>query len=118
MGYESRLYIVNKTDIIDNEMFYAEKIAEFNLCTVYDVSSKIKQYPVTNAYIYSDDGNTRILEDMYGERLTEIPINDVILIIEEAMKNDEYRRYKPCLQLLKGFNQLQWKNLVVLHYGY
>lgn len=50
--------------------------------------------------------------------LPKTPIEDAIKIIEEASENDDYRRYAPCLALLKSFDKSQWKNLVVLHYGY
>lgn len=122
MGYESRLFVVNKTKQhgLDDKskMVWAEKIAFFNLCKVYAVSDKMREYPATNAYIYADDGNTQIISDDYGEPLREIPIADAIKIIEDAAKNDNYRRFSPCLQLLKGFDPSEWGDLVVLHYGY
>lgn len=122
MEYESKLYIVQKScvyDVIDGKkMIFAEVVATFNLCKVYDVASKLLEYNNTNCFIYADDGNTRILEDKYGKALKEIPIYDAIKIIEEAAKTDDYRRFAPCLALLKGFKQDEWSNLVVLHYGY
>jgi hypothetical protein len=127
MGYESRLYVVKKglfekgIEINGSiqRMTYAEKIAEFNLCKVYAVSDKMRRYNTTDAYFYSDDGETEIVLDCYGEQLKEIPMNDAIKILEDAIVEDpDYRRYKPCLNLLKGFDQNQWGELVVLHYGY
>ncbi len=122
MGYESRLYVVDKGNLYDPNinMIYGEVIAVFDLSRVYPVSYKLRGYPETNVYIYSADGNTRIIEDKYGERLTEIPIDDAIKIIEKAAEEDHwnYRRWKPVLGLLKGFKKEEWSNLVVLHYGY
>lgn len=110
MGYESRLYVVDKLDD------YGEVIAVFNLCKVSSVASKMKKYPATNLYIYS--GDKKITRDCYGEPLTEIPIKDAISIIEEAAADSNYRRFEPCLNMLKGFELNRWHNLVVLHYGY
>lgn len=122
MGYESRLYIVNKSTSHDKingkEMVYGEIIAIFNLSKVYAVSNEMTKYPITNAYIYADDGNTKIIEDKYGKPLIEIPIADAIKILDYVSKTDHYRRYEPCLSLLKSFNLSEWQNLVVLHYGY
>ena len=123
MGYESRLYVVEKHKNFypsDNNMVWGEVVAVFDLCKCYPVSDELCKYPNTNAYIYADDGNTEILEDKYGEKLKEIPVKDTIKIIKKAMKNDNYsyRRYKPCLKLLEGFNLDEWNDLVVLHYGY
>lgn len=122
MGYESRLYIVDKTSIYDHDknMVLGEVIAMFNFSKVDPVTNKFFNYPDTDTYIYSDDGNTRILEDSYGEKLKEIPIDDAIKIIEKAAEENHwnYRRWEPILGLLKGFNKKKWSNLVVLHYGY
>lgn len=118
MGYESRLYVVDKTTIFDGEMVYGQKVAMFDLCKVEAVSAQLTAYPETNVYFFADDGNTKVVNDNYGQPLTEIPLKDVINIIESAMKTDAYRRYKPCLELLKGFDESQWNNLVVLHYGH
>ena len=122
MGYESRLYVVNKSTIHNKingkEMIFAEIVAVFNLSKVYEVSTKMTKYPATNVYIYADDGDTEIIEDRYGKPLTEIPIFDAIKILDDVSKTDRYRRYKPCLFLLKSFDLSEWQNLVVLHYGY
>lgn len=110
MGYESRLYVVDKLDD------YGEVIAVFNLCKIPSVANKMKKYPATNLHIYSND--VKITRDCYGEPLTEIPIKDAISIIEDAASNEYYRRFGPCLSMLKGFELNHWSNLVVLHYGY
>lgn len=116
MGYESKLYVVDKHDWKWCKEKWGEVIASFDLCCV---SINFAQYPATDCYIIADDGNTRVIEDNYGSPLREIPINELIEIIEDAIeKTDYYRRYQPCLSLLKGFNLNDWENLVVLHYGH
>lgn len=122
MGYESRFYIVDKTDIksLDGKRYWAQVIAMFDLCKVHAVSSPIwEKYNATDAYIYADDGNTEIIKDECGDPLIEIPIDDMIQLMEKVITSENYyRRYNPFLQLLKGFNKSDWKNLVVLHYGH
>ena len=122
MGYESRLYVVEKTRIhgYENEdKVYGEVIAMFDLCKVYDVSDRMRTYEATDAYIYDTDGNTEIVVDLYGDPLKEVPIKDAIEILKDAIDKDRgYRRYEPCLKLLEGFNESEWDDLVVLHYGY
>lgn len=121
MGYESRLYVVRKgnfrAEIEGKEMFVAEKVAMFDLCKVPNVSEKMREYPATDCYIY-ENGNNETIEDCYGEPLREIPICDAIKILEEAAEREYYRRYAPCIQMLKGFDLSEWENLVVLHYGH
>lgn len=122
MGYESRFYIVKKGSLIveDDGKIWGEVIASFNMSKVQDVYMRIKNYPKTNCYFYSDIGSEKVIEDRYGDELIEIPINDMIAIMGEVIKEDtEYRRFRPFLSLLLGFNLEQWyDNLVVLHYGY
>lgn len=121
MGYESRLYIVDKStltyDIDGSDRRYAQIIAQFDLCKIDNsVFMDIDRYSETDAYIYVDGNLT--YTDCYGAVLTEIPLKDAIKIFSKAVKEHDYRRYKPCLGLLKGFDPTQWTDLVVLHYGY
>lgn len=118
MGYESKLYVVDKHHHMKwRDKFWGEVIATFDLCKVYNLD--FGKFPATDCYIYADDGNTEIREDCYGDPLREIPIKDAIKMLEEVIKKvDYYRRYQPCLSLLKGFNPDDWEDLVVLHYGH
>lgn len=125
MGYESRIYVVDKhktiirQEINGKQYTWGEVIAIFDLCKAYDVSDRMRQYPATDAYIYADDGNTEIVADCYGSPLREIPLKDAIQIIEDAAASEpNCRRYTPCLRLLQGFDESEWDNLVVLHFGY
>lgn len=118
MGYESRLYVVDKSNIRCNGLRYAEKIASFDLCvaTNYLVGS-IKEYPETDCYIYAE--GEELHTDCYGDVMNEIPLQDMINLLEEAIRIESYRRLYPALGLLKGFWKGDWgDNLVVLHYGY
>ena len=119
MGYESRLYVVEKTDLSGYaypEHKYAQVVAMFDLCKVGLHNSMFRP---TDCYIYASDGNTEIIADDYGDPLKELPIPEVIKLLEERqVECPDYRRWQPCISLLKSFDESQWKNLVVLHYGY
>lgn len=116
MGYETRLYVVEKYTVYGT--VYGSVIARFDLCKVSEISEKMRGYKDTDVVIY--DGEKEIINDCYGEALKEIPLNDAISIIEEVATKDgfNYRRYAPCLGLLKGFEPDKWDDIVVLHYGY
>ena len=120
MAYESRLYIVQKHTNQERKSdgkVWGEIIAVFNLCVA---NLDLRKYPYTNCYIHTFGEDSTIEEDDYGKPLKEIPIKDMIEYIEEIQKIEDggYRRWRPCLQLLKGFDESQWNELVVLHYGY
>ncbi len=124
MGYEMKFYIVRKSNLAlekDEPKKWAEKISEFYYCNDYGLANWIdNNYGETSCYIFADDDNTEILEDMYGSPLIEIPIKDMIEYLETH--SDDYRRVKPFLYMLKAFdedNEVKWNNeLVILKYGY
>lgn len=121
MGYESRIYVVQKGAIKNSDgMSWAEDIAMFDLCKMgSDFYNSVHKYPKTDCYIYSDDGNTKILEDVYGDPLIEIPLADLITILEKIKEGgNTYRRIDPILSLLKGFDFDVWGELTCLHYGH
>lgn len=123
MGYESRLYVVRKSYMYreSDHKQWGEVIAAFNLSKV-PFSDELKMYPATDVYIYDGDGNTEITVDRYGKPLAEIPLDDVIRILERAEKEEQiihYRRYAPYIAMLEAFRNVdEWGDLVVLHYGY
>lgn len=124
MGYESRIYIVEKFDdvmIYDDGKCFAQIISMFNMCKIPTLSNVLRYKPVTNCYIYADDGSTRILEDCYGEPLKESTIKSVIDALEKAIENGEcYWRIYPLLSTLQTIEECGLGNssIVVLHYGY
>lgn len=120
MGYESKIYVVRKGSLYDGEAKrFAQKIAEFNLCKVYGISTTLRRMPKTNCYIYMDDGNTEILEDKYGDELTECTPEKLIELIEKDIKtNGDYWRYNLILATLRELVKFNDNQIVCLHYGY
>ena len=122
MGYESKIYIGEKSSIKDNDgMTYVQVIAMFDMCKMGNLINVFNRK--TDCYFYADDGNTKVLEDKYGDALTEAEIEDFIYVLEEAVDSGEnYRRIFPLLSTLQTIYEQQkdgrWKNIVLLHYGY
>lgn len=122
MGYESKIYIGEKSGIKDNDgMTYVQVIAMFDMCKMGNLINVFDRK--TDCYFYADDGNTKVLEDNYGDALTEAEIEDFIYVLEEAISSGEdYRRIFPLLSTLQTIYEQQkdgtWKNIVLLHYGY
>ena len=123
MGYESRLYVVNKFGVVDeeNKMKLAEVVAVFNMC-VCPTTYILKDSKKTDCYFYNND--EIVLKDRYEKPLTEATIEEVISLLETDINNGEnYRRLFPLLATLKIFKEQKnigaWDDdLVVLHYGY
>lgn len=121
MGYESRIYVVSKLDSLalsKKGKKYGTVIASINMGVCPGLPEIFDRK--APCYIYSDDYDEHeIVNDRYGKELTESSIPKVIAFLEKEIESGEdYRRIKPLLGLLKGFDMKQWKNLVCLHYWY
>lgn len=123
MGYESKLYIVEKSNLTPYKdgKRYANVISMFDMCKFYELSDILREQKETDCYIFADDGNTKILKDRYDQKLTEASIPFVISILEKILEGGEtYHRIYPLLNTLKTFEEQKdkWGELAVLHYGY
>ena len=124
MGYESKIYIVEKTNYSWNESDnkkFARVLAVFDMACFRDLSDWFRNKPATEHYIYADNSDTQIVEDCYGDTLKEASVKDVIEKLEKIIKSGEnYRRIFPLLATLKTFDAQGdcWGNIAVLHYGH
>ena len=126
MGYESKIYIVEKTNCFcseENGMKYARVLAMFDVSKFYELADWFSNKPATKHYIYADDGDTEIIEDRYGDTLKEASVKEVIEKLERIVTVEngvDYRRIFPLLAALKAFesHSEQWGDIAVLHYGY
>lgn len=121
MGYESTLFVVEKRKTV-SQMADGTKardgdvVAMFDLRKAPSISDKMRRFPKTDIHVCVDGIETT--KDLYEKPIREIPLSDAIRIIEKAIEGGgRYRRYAPCLSLLKGFDISEWRDLVVLHYG-
>lgn len=124
--YGSRVYVVTYYDIAGMK-HYAERIATFDLCKMgrYDNMSftDLFDYYNDDCELYADDGNTEIVEDCYGEKLTcTDDIKRVVDWLEKAENEENYRRAELFLDFLKTIlrqqEQGKWGNIRLIHYGY
>lgn len=121
MGYESRVFIVNRIEYENakNELcVFAEKIADIKMSKMYsefvDLFDKEIDYEL---YVDSIDESTKV--DRYGNVMTYTNCETVINYLEELIANGEnYRRLNLLLGLLKGFDENHWDDIQVVHYGY
>lgn len=126
MGYESKVYIVEKGHIgmtKESDKHYSNVIAMFDVCKFPSLSDYMRAKPETNCYFYADDGDTRVTEDRYGKPLTEASVDEVITVLEAIIgKGEKYRRIFPLLATLRNIAAFQrdgmWEEVAVLHYGY
>ena len=132
MGYESRLYVVEKfhldreVDIANEEKSYASIVGMIDLCGCEEEFLKIREFPETDCYIYVD--GKQCYEDKYSEPLKEATIDETLALLHKGYANSfkyysngyGYRRYQLAISMLEGFKLADMcsDNIVVLHYGY
>lgn len=120
MGYESRVLVVdrNEYDINGTHYVHAEKIADIKMSKMYDGFTDLFDKKV-DYELYIDNANEATQTDKYGDVMTYTDCRTVIDYLENLIANGEtYRRLTVLLGLLKGFNESQWNDIQVVHYGY
>lgn len=114
MGYESKIVVVDRSDIWDGYIV-GETIAVFNLSGVNWNPAEIFTEKI-DFDLFVDGECTR--EDKYGKTCRMADIDDVVKVLESMAEKYNYRRFAPVISLLKGFEQQRWDALKVIHYGY
>ena len=121
MGYESRIFVVNRSETeLDNGKIYvwAEKIADIKMCKMYNGFTDLFKKKIDYAlFIDSESEDTQT--DKYGDIMTYTDCETVITYLENLIANGEnYRRLSILLGLLKGIDIAQWNEIQIVHYGY
>lgn len=116
MGYESKI-IVAEVKRYSSTLVFAEKIAEMCMACMSDDFPRLFTKEIDYKIIIDGDDN-EVDTDLYGKKLTTAPIDNVIAWLEGEVQKYEYRRLRPLLGLLKGFDPQQWNELQIIHFGY
>ena len=121
MGYESRIFIVDRTECKHNDgtsWIYAEKIADIKMCKMYNGFTDLFDKKIDYT-LFIDDGNNDTQTDCYGDIMTYTDCRTVIDYLEKLIADGEnYRRLTILLGLLKGIDESQWDEIQVVHYGH
>lgn len=118
MGYESKIYIVKKSEYFA----YNEVIATFDLCKMgYEryggkTFRDLFTLPL-DGDMYGDDGETLITEDCYGDPVEGAELSDVLKWLRKFNRDDDYWRAKVFQKLLEQFAKHD-DTLYCYHYGY
>ena len=123
MGYESKIYVVQEYEPFKEGIKpYGEVIAMFDLCKMgWDIYYRKSFRDLFNQErtcdFYSDDGNTVIEEDCYGDEIQKADPKEVIKWLRAFIKDSDYWRanlfYKFLLEMEKSGNGYS-----LYHYGY
>jgi hypothetical protein len=123
MGYESKLYLIRKTDIlaIGNYKF-AEILVEYEM-GVFPPFQKLFNDGRRASTDYAPcRGDKYIVKDMYGDPLSEASVDEVLECLDQVvvLEGGNYERVLPLRAMLEEYNKIQngWYQLAVLHYGH
>jgi len=127
MGYETELVVGKLTDHkFGHETAHWFKVyAVVDMCKMgydtlvatLDAHLPKGSEPAVYWYAPTGDGNTMITEDSYGDMPKPLPIKTVVEALEKDMENEDYRRFKWALALLKSMED-DPEGLSVLMWGY
>jgi hypothetical protein len=126
MGYDSRLYIIRKTDapiVEDGDFNYAETMAVYEMGVFPPFLRLFGENNCPTTKYAPCDGDLVITEDRYGDPLRERSLDDAIEFLEQFVVLNEgsanYARVRPLLASLQEYRKIQndWYRLAVLHYG-
>lgn len=118
MGYESKIIIIERCEF-ENGYVAGIEIAQVNMCKMVYSSGfhELFDTPIDFDLYDNDDEPTR--KDCYGDHCKMASVGTLAQWLREEVERDDYRRLKPLLGLLEGFNVNQWSGeLVAVHYGY
>jgi len=133
MAYRHRFYVVKKTksfgiDETEN-LRYAYVLARFDLDRNDNLKHKLDtaNLPVTDSFIYMDNGDNPLIEDDYGDKLKEISVMDLLYILNPYGPTNDLDEYN--IAIYQSFyyyltrlnshmkNSTALKDIVVLHCG-
>lgn len=128
MGYESRIYIMRRNEIINEYMnkphIYYDNIAKFDLRKLgYDhggIVWRVFTKPIDFDFYANGDDPTR--EDAYGKPLKYCGIKELNKALLEYYEKEKYRRIPPLIACLSALidDSDAWTDgeLIAVHYGY
>ncbi len=118
MSYESRIFIINRTEHINSNgtiWIHAEKIVDLKMCQM-DSDMNFRNIFTQNIdYPIVVDGETTF-SDKYGEPMKYSNVKTVINYLEQIP--DNYRRISILLGILQNIDESKWDNIQIVHYGY
>ena len=128
MGYESRIYVMKRSEVTfenrERPYIRAENIAMFDLCCLgYERGRIVRdafKTPIDfDFYAYGDEPTK---EDAYGDTLKYCGIRELLCALHEYYKHEQYRRIPPLGLFLEGLilDEEKWTDgeLIAVHYGY
>lgn len=124
MGYESRLYVMKRSEYAyvsgdgeEKRDIFAIEIARFDMCKMAPSFRDLFTEP-TDFDVYGE-GDGPIGVDCYGDELAYAPASKVAEWLEAEVERSDYRRLRPLLAFLVSAEAESWDGeLVVVHYGY
>jgi hypothetical protein len=127
MGYESTLYVVDKSNYFDtNYPRFCFQIVNYDLgrfppiAELFGEDNPESKFTDCGLYL-TGDGDKQVTEDCYGDKLREASIETVIKVLrnpEEQYK--DHQRLPPILAMLESF-YTTWPvitKLAVIHFGH
>lgn len=132
MGYESKIYIVNRSTYknpkTEKTLISALEIASFDLCVMgnnsafYGVFDREIDFDMYMPGV--DEQGREIMEftrfDCYGEHLKMCELSALLDVLKQAEEKEHYRRLPPLIAMLQAFidGAGEWGDLRAVRYAH
>ncbi|MBR2681451.1 MAG: hypothetical protein IKE23_12020 [Exiguobacterium sp.] len=128
MGYESRIYVMKRSEITfenrERPYILAEEIAMFDLrCLGYEHGNIVRDaFKTPIDFRFFENGDDTTTTDAYGDALKYCQIEELIAALSEYSEHEHYRRVPPLIACLSALidDSDAWTDgeLIAVHYGY
>lgn len=133
MGYESKIFVVERCEYNDGCGACAFPVASFDLCKMghndkeFFAAFKREIDYALFLPVSDKDGNSvvqAVNEDCYGEHMKAADLQDLIDALKISEQRDHYRRLPPLIAMLEALvaERDDWysetERLEAVHYGY
>lgn len=132
MGYESKIYIVERSEyenrITGEKEVSALKIADFDLCCMgyenafYSVFNREIDFDMYLPGVNADGEEviTATREDCYGERMKMCDLSALLDVLRKYEAKEHYRRLPPLIAMLQAFvdGAGEWGELKAVRYAH
>jgi len=116
MGYELNLYVGEfsldylKTPALLCRPFGLIDLCKIGMSEISKLNNLRKEKPLTQlqAFLYAEDGNTKIFEDPIGEPLRVCTFTETLAALKTDASRSSYRRFSWALDLLRGIEKTEF----------
>ena len=122
MGYESRVYVIERKEYVSpsgKPFVFGSEVACFHMCVMGKSFVDLFEDEIDyDLYFSNSSGEETTRKDFYGAVCKHASIGTVREWLRNQVEVNDYRRLRPLLGFLESIDESEWDELQVVHFGY